>query len=254
VAPSRPHASPARPSTLKAVQPWLLPFVKPPSLPQCAVCLRCDVLRPGSARRIAGAAPSSREKFSKAVMRRNILRMGKICLASAILSILGGAASARAGAVEICASRLDAGDWDELFSKGPIVIPAHIIFQFRGHILGSLMDPNDQGHSLPGGGWQVSPAEVRRRNAVARNDANLWESGYLAFMTVKPSKLSIERPCASAEVEQVLSQQWGWSKTGIAADRSVLFRDLRRLRTRWCGHQLQRRQQPFLLCGRSRRD
>jgi len=156
-------------------------------------------------------------------MRRNILRMGKICLASAILSILGGAASARAGAVEICASRLEAGDWDELFSKGPIVIPAHIIFQFRGHILGSLMDPNDQGHSLPGGGWQVSPAEVRRRNAVARNDANLWESGYLAFMTVKPSKLSIERPCASAEVEQVLSQQWGWSKTGIAADRSVYF-------------------------------
>ncbi len=85
------------------------------------------------------------------------------------------------------------------------------------------MDPNDQGQSLPGGGWQVSLAEVQRRNAVARNDQTLSESGYLAFMTVKPSTLTTGHPCVSAEVQQVLSEQWGWSKKGIAADQNVYF-------------------------------
>jgi len=156
-------------------------------------------------------------------MKRIILRMCNICFPTALLLILGGTVSARAGAVEICASRLDPADWHELFSKGPIVVPEHIVFQFRGHIFFSLMDPNDQGHSLPAGGWQLSLAEVQRRNAVARNDQTLSESGYLAFMTVKPSTLTTGHPCVSAEVQQVLSEQWGWSKKGIAADQNVYF-------------------------------
>ena len=157
-------------------------------------------------------------------MKRIILRTRNIFFPAALLLILGGTVSARAGAVEICASRLDPADWHELFSKGPIVVPEHIVFQFRGHIFGSLMDPNDQGHSLPAGGWQVSLAEVQQRNSVVRSDQALWESGYLAFMTEKPSTLTRGHPCVSAEVQQVLSEQWGWSKKGIAADQNVYLK------------------------------
>jgi hypothetical protein len=156
-------------------------------------------------------------------MRRFILRLRSACFPIAILLLLGRMVPAHAGAVEICASRLDPADWEELFSKGSIVVPKHIVFQFSGHIFGTLMDPADQGHSLPRGGWRVSPAETQRRTAVAKNDALLSQRGYLAFMTVRPLTLTAQQPCASASVEQVLSQQWGWTRTGIAADRSVYF-------------------------------
>jgi hypothetical protein len=147
------------------------------------------------------------------------LRLG---LAGILLLLLSDL-PAKAGEVTICASRLDPGDWANVFRHGPIAVPSHIIFQYAGHLFGTLMDPQDEAHAFPGGGWSVAASEERRRSALAQEDAALSAGGYLAFMTLQATTLTADRPCSSANVVQLLSNQWGWSRKGIAADPNLYF-------------------------------
>ena len=153
------------------------------------------------------------------MLRHMTLRLG---LAGILLLLLSGL-PVKAGEVTICASRLDPGDWVNVFRHGPIVVPSHIIFQYAGHVFGTLMDPQDEAHALPGGGWSVTAGEERRRLALAQNDAALSAGGYLAFMTQQATTLTADRPCSSANVVQLLSNQWGWSQKAIAADPNLYF-------------------------------
>ncbi len=66
-----------------------------------------------------------------------------------VLTALGLANTASRGAfvregLYICAEHADPDDWDSEFANGQLVVPAGVVFDYAGHIIGgNFQDPRD---------------------------------------------------------------------------------------------------------------
>ena len=132
---------------------------------------------------------------------------------------------AAAGSLYICAANLDPDDWDDEFSRGPIRVPAGTVFDYAGHIFGSLQDPKDSRHysDAPSGDWKVSKAENERRSELIIEDVSNNQKHTSGVVTTKEVRLTKSKPCVETSAAVVLSQQWGWTVAPLFGDSSLYF-------------------------------
>ncbi len=149
------------------------------------------------------------------------------CLA---LAALAASNTALRGAVSndglyICAEHTDVeADWDSEFAKGPIIVPAGAVFDYAGHIIGGkLQDPRDSAHYDTHGWKGISPEENERRLKLVSQDLTTDEKHKSGLIITTEVVLTKASPCALAQAEVILSNNWGWTVTPIQGDNSLYY-------------------------------
>jgi hypothetical protein len=130
-----------------------------------------------------------------------------------------------AGRLYICAEHGGPEDWEDEFSRGPVAIPAGTVFDYAGHILGSLQDPKDSKHynDTPSATWKVSKEENDRRSKLIMEDLSTDQKHTSGVVTTKEVRLTKSKPCAETSAAVVLSDQWGWTVAPIFGDSSLYY-------------------------------
>ena len=148
------------------------------------------------------------------------------CLVSIAICI-SQAASSNAFAKDglyICAEHADPTDWDSEFSKGPIVVPAGTVFTYAGHIMGgNLQDPQDSAHFDTHRWKGVSAEENERRSSLLSQDMAVDAKNKSGMATMNQITLTKSAPCALAQAEVVLSENWGWTISPIHGDEALYY-------------------------------
>jgi hypothetical protein len=144
----------------------------------------------------------------------------------AILLTANAAAAARAAdGIYICAEHIDPDDWEDEFSRGPVVVPSGTVFDYAGHLMGgNLQDVKDLAHSGDAGKWKgISKQEEQRRSDLLAQDMAIDQKNTSAIVTTKPVSLTRSIPCALTTGEALLSKQWGWTISPIIGDGALYY-------------------------------
>jgi hypothetical protein len=148
------------------------------------------------------------------------MRLALLAACALGMAICGRTASA--GEVKVCAAYLGADDWTDLFSLGPIVVPAGAVFDYAGHLFNGLQDPRDVAHEK-GNGWNVSAEEEARRDSLTLQDLDVDQKNTSGFATLRAITLTKKQPCATVSASAVMSDSWGWKQPVIEADSGLYF-------------------------------
>jgi len=148
----------------------------------------------------------------------------KALLIAVVLVFCAAASAWAADGIYICAEHTDQDDWEDEFSRGPVVVPAGTVFDYAGHLMGgSLQDPKDWAHA-DGASWKgISKQEEKRRSDLLMQDMAIDQKNTSAIATTQQITLTRSAPCALAPAEAVLSKQWGWTVTPIAGDSALYY-------------------------------
>ncbi len=152
-----------------------------------------------------------------------------LSLGCLVLAALGVSNTASRGAVSkdglyICAEHADPDDWDSEFAKGPIVVPAGAVFDYAGHIIGGkLQDPRDSAHWDTHGWKGISPEENERRSNLVSQDLTIDEKHKSGLVITTKVVLTKASPCALAQAQVILSNNWGWTVTPIQGDDTLYY-------------------------------
>ena len=144
----------------------------------------------------------------------------------AILLLANATAAARAAdGIYICAEHTDHDDWEDEFSRGPVVVPSGTVFDYAGHLMGgNLQDAKDWAHSGDAGKWKgISKQEEQRRSDLLAQDVAIDQKNTSAVVTTKPVTLTRSVPCALTTGEAVLSKQWGWTVSPPTGDGTLYY-------------------------------
>jgi len=136
--------------------------------------------------------------------------------------------AAAAAQLEVCVrqdSATDHDDFDAAFEKGPVVLPAGVIFDWAGHTFGGAADSLDGKHMKPGlaAGWSgVSKEEADRRGQlmVEDNRNKRLTTGLVTLATVKLIKA---KPCGLVAVAAVRFPTWGWAVSPVFGDPGIYY-------------------------------
>ncbi len=126
-----------------------------------------------------------------------------------LIAVVSAAASARAAdGIYICATHTDQDDWEDEFSRGPVVVPAGTVFDYAGHLMGgNLQDPKGDATDPK----DISQQEAKRRSGLLMQDMAIDPKNTSAVATTQQITLTSSAPCAMTPAEAVLSKQWGWT-------------------------------------------
>ena len=124
-------------------------------------------------------------------------------------------------------SATDREEFDDAFEKGPIVLPAGVVFDWAGHVFGDVADPLDLKHMNPGPavGWRgVSKEEEDRRNRILVEDAGRNQRRTSGLVTLATLRLTKATPCGLVPVAAVRSPAWGWTVAPVFGDPGLYYR------------------------------
>ena len=106
------------------------------------------------------------------------------------------------------------------FQKAQCWVPAGTVFEYAGHLIGSLMDPKD---SALFEGRGITPEEKKRRTSLIAEDMSIDRKHSSAAVTTNPNTLMKNAPCALAPARPVLSNEWGWVLPSIVGDSDIYY-------------------------------
>jgi len=106
------------------------------------------------------------------------------------------------------------------FQKAQCWVPAGTVFEYAGHLIGSLMDPKD---SALFEGRGITPEEKKRRTSLIAEDMSIDRKHSSAAVTTNPITLMKNAPCALAPARPVLSNEWGWVLPSIVGDSDIYY-------------------------------
>ena len=134
-----------------------------------------------------------------------------------------------AAQLQVCVrqdSTTDHEEFDAIFAKGAVYLPAGTVFDWAGHTFGGAADPLDGKHSLPGAapGWRgVSKAEDDRRGKLLVEDAGRNQRRTTGLVTLATARLTKAAPCTLVAVAAVLSPAWGWTVAPVFEDPGIYY-------------------------------
>jgi hypothetical protein len=124
----------------------------------------------------------------------------------------------------ICAEHADEDDFEAEFSKGPVVVPAGTVFDYAGHMMGGrIEDPKDAANYGEHGWKGISPEEDKRRSSLIAEDMKIDEKNTSAVATTSQVSLTKSAPCALADAEVMLSNEWGWTISPLHGDAALYY-------------------------------
>jgi hypothetical protein len=129
------------------------------------------------------------------------------------------------GSLYICAAHVDPDDWQDEWSRGPVTIPAGLVFDYAGHIFNGLQDVMDMRHRIsePDHNWDVAKVEEERRNRLLRQDIAARQKNTSGVVTTHEVTLTKEKPCAETSAAVVLASKWNWTVAPLFGDSSLYY-------------------------------
>lgn len=149
-------------------------------------------------------------------------------VAAAALFPVTSLAVAPPAVLQVCVRRDERSpvEFNENFTRGPIPLPAGVIFDIAGHTFGGAADPLDGLHMRTGPipEWSgISKAEGERRGEALLEDARRDRRHRTGLVTLVAVRLTRSVPCALVPVAAVASEEWGWTVTPAFGDPSIYY-------------------------------
>jgi len=172
---------------------------------------------------------NGRLRKGKVAMVRGVALLVYVLLLVAHMDWLREARAAE-GTLYVCAQTGNAELLATEFTNGVIDVPAGAAFDYAGHAFNGITDPMDWTHASDNSTseelWPGLPAkENERRQRLIQEDRKIILKDTISsgLITLAPTRLTRNRPCASVPAAVAIYEERGWQYPIVSEDKNLYY-------------------------------